>query len=272
MILKCWQDGGPNNEIWNWGDAVSPEIFRLLNGHSATSANYTENQDKQASLLLCGSTLKWATQHSVIWGSGAITNNHAFVHGKPDSIDARLVRGPLTRAELLNFGFQCPAYFGDPAEIFPRYYWPSTDKEFSLGILPHYIDQPLFNSELFQHPKIKIIDITQKASNNKIYHFIDDVLSCEVIASSSLHGIILSEAYRIPCLWMKFSDNLFGGDFKFLDYYFSTGRIDMKPLILAAGDLSISGARAAMHDFPLPNPRNLDFMIESFPSDLVDHD
>lgn len=93
MMLKCWQDGGPNNEIWNWGDAVSPEIFRLLNGHSATSANYTENQDKQASLLICGSTLKWATQHSVIWGSGAITNNHAFVHGKPDSIDARLVRG-----------------------------------------------------------------------------------------------------------------------------------------------------------------------------------
>ena len=138
-------------------------------------------------------------------------------------------------------------------------------KRFAVGVIPHYIDQPLFHGKLIDDPKIKIIDITQKFSSNKIYDFIDEVLSCEVIVSSSLHGIIISEAYRIPSLWMKFSENLFGGEFKFSDYYLSTGRSNIKPLSAPPEVLSISGVRSAIHKFPLPSPRNLDFMIESFP-------
>ena len=103
MILKCWKGGGPNNEIWNWGDAVSPEIFRLVTGHAADLSNYTDHNVKSPSLLMCGSTLKWATEHSILWGTGAIIENHAFVHGKPSSIDARLVRGPLTREGVAKF-------------------------------------------------------------------------------------------------------------------------------------------------------------------------
>ena len=44
------------------------------------------------------------------------------------------------------------------------------------------------------------------------------MLSCENIASSSLHGLIVSDAYGIPSIWIKLSNNIIGNDFKFYDY------------------------------------------------------
>jgi pyruvyltransferase len=49
-------------------------------------------------------------------------------------------------------------------------------------------------------------------------------LECEKIISSSLHGLIISDAYGIPNARVNVSNKLFGGDFKFIDYYKSVDR------------------------------------------------
>ena len=53
--------------------------------------------------------------------------------------------------------------------------------------------------------------------------FIDEIISKELIVSSSLHGIILAEAYGVPAVLL--ADNRKNFDlFKYRDWYESTGR------------------------------------------------
>ena len=53
-------------------------------------------------------------------------------------------------------------------------------------------------------------------------NFIDEIVSASFVISSSLHGIILAEAYGIPCVMLKDTES--DDFFKYEDYYRSTGR------------------------------------------------
>ena len=59
---------------------------------------------------------------------------------------------------------------------------------------------------------------------------IDQICSCESIASSSLHGLIISDAYHVPNTRILLSTLIEGGDFKYLDYFASVHREDTIPL------------------------------------------
>ena len=77
-----------------------------------------------------------------------------------------------------------------------------------------------------------------KARQIDIKHYKDwrqvikEIVECEMIISSSLHGLILSDAYHIPNIWIKFSDETFDGSFKYLDYFASVKRPIDRPLII----------------------------------------
>jgi len=70
---------------------------------------------------------------------------------------------------------------------------------------------------------IKVINLI----NKDIELVINDILSCEKTISSSLHGLIVSDAYNIPNKWVKFNDKLCGDDTKFYDYFKSVKRVDI---------------------------------------------
>ncbi len=60
--------------------------------------------------------------------------------------------------------------------------------------------------------------------DNNFLDIIDKINQCENIMSSSLHGLILADAYQIPSLRFRFKKNdIVGGDFKFDDYYSGVG-------------------------------------------------
>jgi pyruvyltransferase len=91
-------------------------------------------------------------------------------------------------------------------------------------------------------PEVKIIDI-EKPINDVV----DQICSCRFIASSSLHGIIMADAYKVPSAWLEFSEGVVGSGFKFRDYFASVGRDDEMPLKVN-DKTTIDDIIGSMHD------------------------
>jgi pyruvyltransferase len=208
-------------------------------------------------MMAAGSILDHAKASTIVWGSGLISEEVSFSN---ELHDIRAVRGKLTYARLLAKGIKCPTVFGDPAMLVPRLYSPRVS-DFSrckVGIVPHYIDKHNQWLNRFSTVKdVKIIDIQQ----DSIFGFIDDVCSCDIVLSSSLHGLIIADAYKIPNVWIRLSDNVIGGDFKFLDYY-SIG-VRQPNCKMISGDEAIND----LITFAEVTNFNTDFseLMESFP-------
>ena len=166
--------------------------------------------------MAIGSILDRATSLSSVWGSGYISKDSCFI-SKPKNIYA--IRGPLTRQKLVSQGVECPEVYGDPALLMSHFYPSHKQKRFKLGILPHYIDKSNKFLSMIKHDGVKVIDI----QNPNPLEVIGEICSCECLASSSLHGLIIADSYQIPSLWLKFSNKLVGDSFKFYDYFQSIG-------------------------------------------------
>ena len=169
--------------------------------------------------------------NTVVWGSGLLTEKHLPTH----KLDIKAVRGPLTRKVLLEHGFDCPEVYGDPALLLPYFYKPVKQKKrYKLGIVPHYSDMDKEELEQFRsNPDVLIIPMTRYGTYKSV---IDQICSCDVIASSSLHGLIISEAYGIPNVWIEIKEPLFGDEdrrFKFHDFFLSIGCDRGCPIILS---------------------------------------
>jgi pyruvyltransferase len=206
----------------NWGDELNKTFVNLISGREVI---YTHDDDTQHHLCI-GSILRWAHKNTTVWGSGFISADDKIL----EQSDIRAVRGPLSREKLLNAGFECPEVYGDPALLYPRFYQPrKTKRRYKIGIIPHYIDKNNpWLKQFKKDPSVLIINILGKNVNK----FVDDVNRCDMILSSSLHGIICGDAYGIPSYWIKLSDNVQGGGFKFNDYFRSVNRPDTLPIII----------------------------------------
>lgn len=162
-----------------------------------------------------------------VWGSGFISENERM-HEIPKKIYS--VRGPLTRHKLLEQGIDCPATYGDPALLVSKYYHPNVTKKYKYGIIPHFVDEA--NPVIQAVSKREDILIISMANYGHWHDIPDAVCSCEMILSSSLHGLIVSDSYGIPNAWARFSNNIKGGDFKYFDYFQSVGRNVLHPVII----------------------------------------
>lgn len=173
-----------------------------------------------------GSLLEHSTPRCICWGTGM---GHPSI--MPRGGDFIMTRGYLSKHVL-----QCNGYkvkvdtCGDPALLMPLIYKPKLNLDAEkqcVGIIGNMINLNLLQSQLKTSPRIKIINmLTTDVEKN-----ICEIVSCNYIYSSSLHGIILSHAYRIPCVWFQ-SDQRVDDYFRFLDYFSSVGIKFYRPLTL----------------------------------------
>lgn len=196
----------------NFGDKLSPELVRT----------FTLRKPRQPlrygrpHLVIIGSVLENIDEGAIVWGAGFMRAN-GIVKNKPLRVLA--VRGPLSRKLLLRQGIYCPEVYGDPAILLDRMFPGLEEKSKKFGVVPHYADKsnPAL-AELRERPDTVVIDV-----ESGIEHFVRAVKQCEVIFSSSLHGLVCADTFGIPNVRIHFGDTVEGGDFKFADYRLGVG-------------------------------------------------
>jgi pyruvyltransferase len=207
----------------NWGDDLNyyflKEIIKrpiLLYAQSSLAFRL-----KLKNYLVIGSTVDMlCKKNTIVWGAGIIDGLKPL-RMKPAKVCA--VRGPLTREKLLQEGVECPAIYGDPAMLIARYFRPTVAKKYKLGIIHHVSEKP------FELSGAKVISMSSYGDWREV---IEQILECEVIASSSLHGLIIADSYGIPTVWTE-TKSLIGGHFKFHDYFASIGDDTKQPFIIS---------------------------------------
>lgn len=230
----------------NIGDAISPVIVKHVADRYKVDMDATIEKTKH--LYATGSIITAGCQDCTIWGSGVL-RIEALYRLKHRKLDVRLVRGPITRLILEGYGFEVPKVYGDPSILMPLIYNPTVEKKYQYGIVLHMTDAKPENIE-GEH----LIDV----QTDDYQSFVQDIKQCEAIISSSLHGIILAEAYGVPAILLKPHVDMV----KYYDYYYSTARYEF-PIAESIGHAKVL-TPARIPDFS----RMQKNIIDTFPLDL----
>jgi pyruvyltransferase len=195
----------------NFGDLLSPWLISKITGRETF-----QNRGEGETYIAIGSVIKRVGDQTSVWGTGSFGDERK----KQLNTQAKYyaVRGPLTRVKLSYAGIQCPRVYGDPALLAPYFYTNNQQKRFKTGFVIRWSDKFWKNLEVGDDTTV--IDL----KTDDIEGTLDRILQCEKIVTSSLHGLIIADAYGIPSAWVE-SSTPRGGEFKYYDYFLSVDKV-----------------------------------------------
>lgn len=163
-------------------------------------------------LLGIGSLLQsWTYDKAIVWGSGVLTSK-----GMLPEANYLAVRGLHTVSRLREQGHRVSETIGDPAILLPRIFPVQKGPKHRIGVVLHYFHQNRLKDKF--HDDILIISLL-----DSIETILNQINDCELVISTSLHGVIVSHTYGVKAIWAKYlKDDLNkGDDIKFYDYFSS---------------------------------------------------
>ncbi|MEQ6248031.1 polysaccharide pyruvyl transferase family protein [Sulfitobacter sp. HNIBRBA3233] len=205
----------------NFGDAINPFVVAHVSGREVRHA-----APRASDLFAIGSMLQLVKRKFQeprpqlgpihIWGTGLL---HPVSGSKwMDNMEIAAVRGPVT-AGLLN---KPVTNFGDPGLLIDAV-WPfEAERTDRIGIVPHHsgVHAPEVEALLASDPAYMLIDPADDPKT--VCH---QIASCAQVFASSLHGLIVADAYGVPNTWVRTNNQM---TLKYLDYAMSVGRTDMR--------------------------------------------
>lgn len=198
----------------NAGDYFNKILIDKLYYCVNKSVKDYENPD----IALCGSILThpMLKNSKYIVGCG-FQNSKLPVNDNPGSYLA--VRGKLSLERLQENSINPEnVKLVDPGLMVSMLYdLYDISKKYKIGIIPHYIDEDTIR-EIYGNYKI----ISMKTTD--ILSVCRQIKECEVILSSSLHGIIFAHSLGIPAYHIELNPLQERDNFKFKDYYSSYDR------------------------------------------------
>jgi hypothetical protein len=166
-----------------------------------------------------------AVPGSLVWGAGLPRESTVV---EPDARYCA-VRGPLTRAALLDAGVHCPDRYGTLASVLPLIYAPRRSGQRHAVAL---VTGPGSTDVAWHSLGVKLLD-SQRPGLRGLEKFIDDLCSCDMILSTTLVGLMIADAYGIPSRWCRVqsSRDTDEDDFQFHDYFLSCGTEPPEPMV-----------------------------------------
>ncbi|MFE6971759.1 polysaccharide pyruvyl transferase family protein [Isoptericola sp. NPDC057653] len=254
------------DERSNFGDAIGPWLVQRISGMEPVNAR--RQRHLKPALYSVGSIFRSIDRHDVdVWGTGLMDPLGGAtlerLGGRKD-VRVHAVRGRRTREELVTkLGWDVPEVYGDPGLLLPRLYTPAASgpsPRAKVAFVPHYAHQKYVADA--PEAGVEVVDVSVN-----LERVVDQIAGADACVSTSLHGVIVAQAYEVPWVWLRVSDHPLGGDtFKFEDF-FST--LDESKVVthdslaeeLATLDLVALAGRATLPDLTI----SLDALMDSFP-------
>lgn len=143
----------------------------------------------------------------MIWGTGLLKPVPAdFL----DRVELAALRGPVSESLL---GVTAPA-LGDPGLLADRVV-DAPARGDRIGLVPHYaqLADPRWRALAEAHPVLDLIDVRGDAAAVTAR-----IASCAHVVSSSLHGLVVADAFGVPNTWLDPAGIHAAAKLKFLDY------------------------------------------------------
>jgi pyruvyltransferase len=231
----------------NFGDLLGPYIVREILRRRELDAR---SASIDARLLSIGSIMHHSRNGDTVWGTG-VNGKTLDVPFTVRELDVRAVRGPLTQKYLAGHGIQAPSIFGDPGlllgALFGRERFARNATARDVLVIPNLND----------YEKSDDHDGSTISPQSELSRCLEAIASSTFVTGSSLHAIIVAEAFGIPARLIQSESE---PDFKYRDYYLGSGRGGYEPARNVAEAVRMGGEPPIQWDHrPL---------LGAFPEDL----
>ena len=269
-IPLSWAATTPESPYANLGDTLSAMIVAGIAGVSVRRAGFDQPVERMVSVGTIGHNQRSGVLH--FWGTGVDAERnpvdpkiHGYIRPANTEFHIHALRGPNSARTLRAAGIEVPEIFGDPVWMLPRF-WPlkEVEKTHDLGVILHITELDGRTPEArvkaalrrYQIPKqfarrIRLINTHCPPTVEGMRRKVAEIVSCRAIASTSLHGLVISETYGIPCAWFATYGD---GEGKMLDLGNPEQQIDHR-----MRDFYSGVGRTALSSFCLDRARMTDW-------------
>lgn len=202
----------------NMGDLFGPIIVAA---HTRQPVEFTLSTSLRQRLISVGTIgQKQRLGRVDIWGAGfgglqesGFQVPRGFRHPRLTRFMPHAVRGPFSAEILRGSGYAVPDAYGDPAMLLPRLWsGEGVPKRWELGVVIHLSEIEQRDPSAAALPEllryvipeelrgaVTLINTVVERSVDSVRRRVEDILACRRILSTSLHALVVAEAYGIPC-------------------------------------------------------------------------
>lgn len=217
-IPLAWVASTPEVPDANLGDALSPIIVSAMTGLPVKHCGFDADCERLVAVGTIGQAQR--NGHVHFWGTGlddGLFQPNAAKYSRPPAtaFEVHAMRGPYSANALRRAGQHAPEIYGDPVWFLPKLVDSrQVEKRYDLGVVVHISELERKSAhapikELIERYKIppalrqsiRIINTYARPSARALFDKTMEILSCRRIASTSFHGLVIAEAFGIPCLW-----------------------------------------------------------------------